>query len=56
MDDKNEMERAELHHAIITSNVGKSGGKYYTPQEVSELLMRLTAIGKTQVNKVDAGE
>jgi hypothetical protein len=27
-----------------------------TPQEVSELLMRLTAIGKTQVNKVDAGE
>ena len=56
MDDKKKMERAELHRAIITSNAGKSGGEYYTPQEVSELLMRLTAIGKTQVNKVDAGE
>lgn len=56
MDDKKEMERAELHRAIITSNAGKSGGEYYnTPQEVSELLMRLTVIGKTQVNKVDAG-
>ena len=56
MDNKKAMERAELHRAIITSNAGKCGGEYYTPQEASELLMRLTAIGKTQVNKVDAGE
>ena len=31
---------------------GKSGGEYYTPQEVSELLTRLTLVGKTEVNKV----
>lgn len=33
-------------------NAGKSGGEYYTPQEVSELLTRLTIVGKTEVNKV----
>lgn len=37
---------------MYASNAGKSGGEYYTPQEVSELLTRLTVIGKTQVNKV----
>jgi len=31
---------------------GKSGGEYYTPQEVSELLARITVVGKTEVNKV----
>lgn len=29
MDNKKAMERAELHRAIITSNAGKCGGKYY---------------------------
>ena len=38
--------------AMYASNAGKSGGEYYTPQEVSELLTRLTLVGKTQVNKV----
>ncbi|WP_067141028.1 type I restriction-modification system subunit M [Oceanivirga salmonicida] len=38
--------------AMYASNAGKSGGEYYTPQEVSELLARLTVIGKTKVNKV----
>ena len=34
------------------SQAGKSGGEYYTPQEVSELLARITVVGKTSVNKV----
>jgi len=37
---------------MYASNAGKSGGEYYTPQEVSELLTRLTLVGKTDVNKV----
>jgi type I restriction enzyme M protein len=37
---------------MYAGNAGKSGGEYYTPQEVSELLTRLTIIGKTEVNKV----
>ncbi|NKR14171.1 restriction endonuclease, partial [Arthrobacter sp. D2] len=37
---------------MYASAAGKSGGEYYTPQEVSELLARLTVIGKTAVNKV----
>ena len=37
---------------MYASNAGKSGGEYYTPQEVSELLARITVVGKTQVNKV----
>lgn len=37
---------------MYASNAGKSGGEYYTPQEVSELLTRLTVIGKNEVNKV----
>lgn len=37
---------------MYASQAGKSGGEYYTPQEVSELLARLTVIGKTQVNRV----
>lgn len=37
---------------MYASQAGKSGGEYYTPQEVSELLARLTTIGKTQVNRV----
>lgn len=37
---------------MYASAAGKSGGEYYTPQEVSELLARLTVVGKTSVNKV----
>ncbi len=37
---------------MYASEAGKSGGEYYTPQEVSELLARITAVGKTEVNKV----
>lgn len=37
---------------MYASTAGKSGGEYYTPQEVSELLARLTVVGKTEVNKV----
>ncbi len=37
---------------MYASNAGKSGGEYYTPQEVSELLTRLAVAGKTEINKV----
>ncbi|MFT4189204.1 MAG: type I restriction-modification system subunit M [Aeromicrobium sp.] len=37
---------------MYASSAGKSGGEYYTPQEVSELLARITVVGKTEVNKV----
>ena len=37
---------------MYAANAGKSGGEYYTPQEVSELLARITVVGKQQVNKV----
>ena len=42
----------EFLMGMYASNAGKSGGEYFTPQEVSELLSRLTVVGKTQVNKV----
>lgn len=37
---------------MYTSNAGKSGGEYFTPQEISELLTRIAVAGKTEVNKV----
>lgn len=37
---------------MYASTAGKSGGEYYTPQEVSELLARIAVAGKTEVNKV----
>ena len=37
---------------MYASQAGKSGGEYYTPQEVSEVLARITVVGKTRVNKV----
>lgn len=37
---------------MYASNAGKSGGEFFTPQEVSELLTRLTVVGKTEVGKV----
>jgi type I restriction enzyme M protein len=38
--------------AMYASNAGKSGGEFYTPQEVSELLTRITLVGRNKVNKV----
>lgn len=37
---------------MYASNAGKSGGEFFTPAEVSELLTRLGTVGKTRVNKV----
>lgn len=37
---------------MYASNAGKSGGEFFTPSDVSELLTRLGTIGKTEVNKV----
>lgn len=37
---------------MYASNAGKSGGEFFTPQEVSELLAQLTLVGKSEVNKV----
>lgn len=34
------------------SNVGKSGGEYFTPQSVSKLLARIVMEGKERINKV----
>lgn len=37
---------------MYASSAGKSGGEFFTPQEVSELLARIAVVGKTAVNKV----
>lgn len=42
----------EFLMGMYASSAGKSGGEYFTPQEVSELLTRLALVGKTEVNKV----
>jgi len=42
----------EFLMTMYASNAGKSGGEFFTPQEVSELLARLTLVGKREVNKV----
>lgn len=42
----------EFLMSMYASNAGKSGGEFYTPQEVSELLTRLAIVGKKSVNKV----
>lgn len=42
----------EFLMTMYASNAGKSGGEFYTPQEVSELLTKLAIVGKTSVNKV----
>lgn len=42
----------EFLMGMYASNAGKSGGEYYTPQEVSELLTKITIVGKSEVNKV----
>jgi type I restriction enzyme M protein len=42
----------EFLMSMYASNAGKSGGEFFTPQEVSELLARIAVLGKTEVNKV----
>lgn len=42
----------EFLMTMYASNAGKSGGEFYTPQEVSELLAGITTVGKKEVNKV----
>ncbi len=42
----------EFLMSMYASNAGKSGGEFFTPQEVSELLTRLAVAGKKSVNKV----
>ena len=42
----------EFLMTMYASNAGKSGGEFFTPQEVSELLARITVLGKESVNKV----
>ena len=42
----------EFLMGMYASNAGKSGGEFFTPQEVSELLTRLAVGDKKEVNKV----
>jgi type I restriction enzyme M protein len=42
----------EFLMTMYASNAGKSGGEFFTPQEVSELLAKIAVAGKKQVNKV----
>lgn len=37
---------------MYASSAGKSGGEFFTPADVSELLTRLGTVGKTEINKV----
>ena len=37
---------------MYASNAGKSGGEYFTPQEVSELLTHIAIDGKEEINKI----
>jgi len=42
----------EFLMGMYASNAGKSGGEFFTPQEVSELLTRLAVVDKKTVNRV----
>ena len=42
----------EFLMTMYASNAGKSGGEFFTPAEVSELLTRLGTVGKKEINKV----
>jgi type I restriction enzyme M protein len=42
----------EFLMTMYASNAGKSGGEFFTPQEVSELLTRIVSYGRESVNKV----
>ncbi|TVL60681.1 type I restriction-modification system subunit M [Brachyspira hyodysenteriae] len=37
---------------MYASSAGKSGGEFFTPQEVSELLTRITVTGKSEIRRV----
>lgn len=37
---------------MYASQAGKSGGEFFTPQEVSELIARMTLVGRSRVNRV----
>ena len=42
----------EYPMTMYASNAGKSGGEFFTPADVSELLTRLGTVGKKKINKV----
>lgn len=42
----------EFLMTMYASSAGKSGGEFFTPQEVSELLAEMAVVGKKEVNKV----
>ncbi len=42
----------EFLMTMYASSAGKSGGEFFTPQEVSELLAGISTAGKMEVNKV----
>ncbi len=42
----------EFLMTMYASNAGKSGGEFFTPQEVGELLAKITLMDKKEVNKV----
>ncbi|GHT26077.1 type I restriction-modification system subunit M [Bacteroidia bacterium] len=42
----------EFLMTMYASSAGKSGGEFFTPQEVSELLAKIALVDKTEVNKV----
>lgn len=42
----------EFLMTMYASNAGKSGGEFFTPQEISEVLARIVCHGRTRVNNV----
>lgn len=54
--DKHEIDAfGDVYEYLMTmyaAAAGKSGGEFFTPQEVSELVARITLVGKSEVNKV----
>lgn len=42
----------EFLMSMYASNAGKSGGEFFTPQEVSELLVRIAVHGKKNIKKI----
>lgn len=42
----------EFLMSMYASNAGKSGGEYFTPQDVSELLAKIAINGRKRVNKI----
>ena len=41
----------EFLMTMYAGNAGKSGGEFFTPQEVSELLARIVTVGKSEIKK-----